>query len=262
MSRAKKYIAIFYIAAVQSIKNYKSLIGLSIFLITCMLIFSHLWQVAPLKKKITFLRPDLLLWYIAFNEWILVSLPEIHLDMEQDLRTGRLAYLLPRPVSYLYAIFCEAIGILCVNLVVLGCVTFTFAWIKLGYLPFSGTLLVSGIIIGFFAGIVGIIFHMLIGISAFWFHDVSPFGWVWEKLLFLLGGLMIPLTVYPRWIQIIANCTPFPVLLGDRSGLIFSGSWWGIFFVTLKLCGWGFIGFFVLRILYQKGLCILNIQGG
>ena len=80
---------------------------------------------------------DQMLWYIAFNEWVLISIPRIHEDMEQDLRTGRLAYLLPRPMSYLGSIFCESFGILIVNLSVLGTATCLFTWLYTDALPFG-----------------------------------------------------------------------------------------------------------------------------
>ena len=97
------------------------MIGLSIFLMTCLVIFAHLWKMAAAKTGIVPFTPRELLWYIAFNEWVLVSIPDTQEDMEEDLRTGRLAYLLPRPISYLGAIFAEAIGTLTVNLFFLDC---------------------------------------------------------------------------------------------------------------------------------------------
>ena len=40
--------------------------------------------------------------------------------------------------------------------------------------------------------------------------------WVWQKLMFVLGGLMLPLEFYPAFIQRIAAFTPFPALLAGR----------------------------------------------
>lgn len=259
----QKYIKVFELAILHSLKNYKALIGLSIFLITCLVIFAHLWQIiAATKTGIVSFLPDQLLWYIALNEWVLVSLPDVQDEMEQDLRSGRLAYLLPRPISYLGSVFCEGFGMLCANLLVLGMVTFSFTWGCIGSMPFPVYALPIMIAIGLLAGCVGLIFQMLVGISAFWLQQVGPFHWIWEKLLFTLGGLMLPLTVYPLWLQNVASLTPFPALLSQRSALAIDFSLHNVLQVTASLLVWGFFGMSLLIFLYRKGLRIVNIEGG
>jgi ABC-2 type transport system permease protein len=252
----------FRLAAIQSIKNYKSLIGLNLFLVTCLLVFAHLWKIAAAKIGAVSLRPDQLLWYIALNEWVLISIPDVHIDMEQDLRSGKLAYLLPRPISYLGSVFCEGLGRLTVNLLTLGLVSFIFAWWQVGSCPFDSLSLIIWILLGALAGIVGVLFQMLVGISAFWLREVSPFNWIWEKLLFVFGGLILPLAVYPLWIQKIAYYTPFPAILGQRSALAIHFSFHEVFNVLFFLIFWGTVAAGALSLLYRRGLKILNIEGG
>lgn len=257
-----KYLTIFRLAFIHGLKNYKALIGLSVFLITCLVIFAHLWRVAAAKIGAVHFNPAELLWYIAFNEWVLVSMPDTHDEMEQDVRNGRLAYLLPRPISYLGATFAEAVGTLTVNLFVLGIVTFLFTWWQAGSLPFHplGLLIVS--IFGLAAGIVAILFQMLIGLSSFWIQEVSPFYWLWEKLLFILGGLILPLSIYPEWLQTIARYTPFPAVLGERSALALNFTFHDIATLSLSLFAWTAIALLAVIFVYRRGLRILNIEGG
>lgn len=262
MHKTQKYSAIFRLSFIHSLRNYKALIGLSIFLITCLIIFAHLWKVAATNVGIVSFNADQLLWYIAFNEWVLVSIPDTQEEMEQDLRSGRLAYLLPRPISYLGATFAEAMGTLSVNLVVLGLVTFLFTWLQVGALPFHPTGLFIAITFGFFAGIVAIISQMLIGLSAFWLDEVTPFYWIWEKLLFMLGGLMLPLAVYPQWLQTLAYITPFPAILGERSALALDFNLHNVGMVASSLILWGIFGLICMLFTYRKGLRILNVEGG
>jgi ABC-2 type transport system permease protein len=171
----QKYFAIFRLSFVHALKNYKALVGLSIFLITCLIIFAHLWKIAAAKKGIVTFSPDQLLWYIAFNEWVLIAVPDVHDAMELDLRSGSLAYRLPRPISYLGSIFMESLGTLTVNLLSLGTVTVLFTWLQVGMLPFEGVGLLVTLIFGFAAGIIGILFRMIIGVTAFWLQTVDPF---------------------------------------------------------------------------------------
>lgn len=260
--KTEKYRAVFSLSFLHTIKNYKALIGLSIFLMTCLIIFAHLWKVVAAKTGAVGFNAEQLLWYIAFNEWVLVSIPDVQDDMEQDLRSGRLAYLLPRPISYLGSIFAEALGALTVNLLVLGIVTFLFTWWQVGGLPFPFIGLPVTIAFGFVAGVVAVIFQMLIGLSAFWLHEVSPFSWIWEKLLFMLGGLILPLMAYPQWMQTLAHFTPFPAILGERSALALSFNVDNIIFLAGSLLVWAAFGTICLFFLYRKGMRILNVEGG
>ncbi len=258
----EKYLAIYRLSFVRALKNYKALIGLSIFLMTCLIIFAHLWKIAAAKRGIVSFSPEQLLWYIAFNEWILISIPDVQDDMEHDLRSGTLAYLLPRPISYLGSVFAEAAGTLTVNVLLLGAVTCCFAFLQVGALPFHPLGLLPTLLFGFAAGVVGILFRMMIGLSAFWLQTVDPLFWIWEKMLFMLGGLMLPLTIYPQWIQTVAYATPFPVILGERSALALDFNLHHILTLSCALMAWGVFGFIGLWWLYRKGLRILNIEGG
>lgn len=257
-----KYLAIFNLSFIHTLRNYHSLIGLSIFLVTCLVIFANLWKIAAAKMGVVSLNADQLLWYIAFNEWVLIAIPETQENMEQDLRSGRLAYLLPRPISYLGSTFAEALGTLSVHLIVLGLVTFLFTWLQVGSLPFDIIGLPITLAFGFLAGVVGVIFRMLVGLSAFWLQEVTPFFWIWEKLLFMFGGLILPLTVYPEWMQTFARFTPFPSILGERSALALDFNFQSVIFLTYTLIGWTVIGILSLLFVYRKGLRILNVEGG
>lgn len=262
MGKTGKYYTVFRLSVMHTLRNYKTLLGLSIFLVTCLVIFSQLWKVVAAKAGATNLSADGLLWYIAFNEWVFISLPDVQEELESDLRTGRLAYLLPRPISYLGTVLCEAMGTLVVNLVFLGIVAFIFTGFFSGSFPCSMGAFVLLLGIGLLAGIVGVVFHALIGLSAFWLHEVSPFYWLWEKLLFALGGLMLPLLVYPVWLQKIASYTPFPAILGDRSVLVMSFTIEGALLVIGSLLFWGVLGTGCLVFLYKKGLRTINMEGG
>lgn len=262
MIRAEKYFRVFQLSFIHHLKNYKALIGLSVFLLTCLLIFAHLWKAAAVQTEAFGLFPHQLLWYITFNEWVLISLPDIQEDIEEDLRSGKLAYLLPRPISYLGATFCEGLGVLVINLFVLGIVSFTFTRIYMGPLPFDLKAFPFLLVLGVFAGGVGLIFQMLVGISAFWLQQVSPFHWIWEKLLFTLGGLLLPLAAYPEGLQQVAALTPFPAILGGRSALAIDFSFGQAFALMGILLFWGLVGVLGLTFLYRKGLKRMNMEGG
>ena len=73
---------------------------------------------------------------------------------------------------------------------------------------------------------------------------------------------MLPLTVYPLWMQNIAYWTPFPAILGGRSGLIFNFEWPYIASILYSLIIWSILGLSLLYLLYRRGLKSLIVEGG
>lgn len=257
-----KYLAIIWVSFSQGLKTYKVLLGQCIFLITCIIIFANLWKIAVRNGGTISFTADQLLWYIAFNEWIIIAIPDIQNSMEHELRSGRLAYLLLRPISYLGAKFAEGTGILLLHLSVLGPIAFLLSWFWTETIPFSTGTFVIALLLGIVAGFVGLIFQMIVGLTAFWLHEVAPITWIWEKFMLVFGGIMLPLTTYPIWMQWIAEWTPFPAILGGRSALVINPNAFKLAWFTGLLILWFLIGCICLRLLFRKGLRILNIEGG
>jgi ABC-2 type transport system permease protein len=62
--------------------------------------------------------------------------------------------------------------------------------------------------------------HVSMGLAAFWFTDVTPLYWIWQKSLFVLGGLMLPLEFYPSWLVRLGSLTPFPSVLAGPGAFV------------------------------------------
>ncbi len=258
----QKYVKSFSLSALHTFQNKKALVGLSIFLVICLLIFSNLWKIIAARTGALHLDSTELLWYIALNEWVLIAIPRPEREIQSDLRSGKLACLLPKPIHYLGSVFSESLGAYSVNLLGLGLVAFSFTWIQVGPPPVPLWVLPILLLTGFMGGILGILFQMLIGVGAFWIHEVESFTWIWEKLLFALGGLILPLSVYPSIWQTISKYTPFPYILGGRSSQVMDYSIAHIGSILAFSLIWIFIGLVFLTLLFRKGLKILNMEGG
>ena len=50
---------------------------------------------------------------------------------------------------------------------------------------------------------------VLIGLLAFWLEEVDPIYWIYQKLLFTLGGLFLPLEMFPQRLHRAARWMPF-----------------------------------------------------
>jgi ABC-2 type transport system permease protein len=182
-------------------------------------VYSSQWRAAAEAGLPTATEPRALVWYLAVTEWIVLSAPQIHLDIQEAIRAGDVVYRLGRPVSYVGAELAAAFGVLAVRLPLLGLTAFLCAFAFTGWIPPADALAIV-VPFGVAAAALLAALHVWIGVLAFWLHDVTPVYWVCQKLMFVLGGLMLPLEVYPGVIQRIAALTPFPALLAGPASFM------------------------------------------
>ena len=102
----------------------------------------------------------------------------------------------------------------------------------------------------------------LIGLSAFWVEDISAFMWIYQKLAFVLGGLLIPLDFYPTWLQSIAKSLPFAAMTYGPARL-FVDPTPQAFFSTLSMqVIWITVFAALLALFYRKSITVLTVNGG
>ena len=98
-------------------------------------VFSSLWRAAGESGLMAAAAPRTLLWYLAATEWILMSTPLLHLEIQEAVRRGDVVYQLGRPISYVGAAFAEGVGLLAARAPVLGVVAFLCAFAFTGWIP-------------------------------------------------------------------------------------------------------------------------------
>ena len=257
---ARALLAIAAASARQSLGMRAEILGRVAFYAAILLIYSRLWRAVPMPAGSG--DPAAMLWYLAVTEWVLISLPSVHLEIERDVRTGDVAYLLPRPVSYLGAKLAEGAGQAAVRLGTLGLVGFPLAFALAGGLPADPRGLPLALALGLLASAFGLLAHAAIGTTAVWIQDVSPVYWIWQKSAFVLGGLILPLSLYPAWIRGFAAWTPFSALLYGPGSLAFGLDLAGAARSAALLVGWGLVAAAALSALWRRGLRVLDVNGG
>ena len=124
----------------------------------------------------------------------------------------------------------------------LGCAAFGWAWVFTREFPSEPASWLWAIPLAAFAAVVLTVIYLLIGALAFWLGETAPVHWVCQKLLFVLGGLMLPLELYPRTLLTVAHLTPFPAMLYAPASLVLGTAgtsagtvacWLGVWFALL-----------------------------
>jgi ABC-2 type transport system permease protein len=257
-----KYLAFVRVGVARGLTERGELYGRMLFIPMILGVFHALWNVVGEAGMPTASAPHELVWYLAATEWIVLGPPLIYVEVQEDIRRGDIACALPRPVSYVGAIYCQALGLLAVRASVLGvgCVACALAFTR--QLPPLGAL-AWFVPFGLAAMALITACYVLLGLVAFWLDDVSPLYWIWQKATFLLGGLMLPLEFYPGWFRQLGAFTPFPALLGLPASFL-TAQLGGAFALTLasKLTAWALAVAFAGHVLFTRAMRRLQVNGG
>jgi ABC-2 type transport system permease protein len=219
---AEKYIAFVRISCTHARRDRGELYGRAMFFAVILGVLSSLWHAAGESGLMAAAAPKALLWYVAATEWILLSTPLLHLEIQETVRRGDVVYQLGRPLSYVGAMFAEGLGVVAARAPVLAAVAFLCAFVFTGWIPPFRVLALIGVF-GLIASALLTALDVVIGLLAFWLDDVTPVYWVWQKLLFVGGGLMMPIQLYPSVIQRVAAFTPFPSILAGPASFVLDG---------------------------------------
>jgi viologen exporter family transport system permease protein len=245
-----KYFAFGRLSIRQRLGERAVLWGRILFYFIILFIFTRVWRViliAPGAAPGEGARQAVAsyVWYLALTEWIMLSQPSLYLDIEADVRGGDVAYMLSRPVSYVGSKLAEGGGELLLRLAVLGSSGLVFARLLSGQWPSLERLGLAALV-GLLASGVLLLSYAAVGLTAFWIYDCTPVYLIWQKLCFVLGGLMLPLGIYPEWLRAIAVHSPFPALLYGPGQLLLVDGTGDALGLAIELAGWGvLLGFIV-----------------
>lgn len=254
----KKYFLLTLYSLIHNGKNRKEILIRCSFFLTILYIFSQLWQATAFSDGS---NRQLMIWYLSITELIILSVPLIQVDIENDIRSGDVVYLLLKPINYLGIKISESIGAFLFRFFVLLLISIPFCTYLSGFTPPVFTLCIAYLLAAI-AGIVFIFFQTVIGLLAFKLQDAGPVFWIWQRCSFLFGGLLIPLDFYPSYLKTAAYFLPFASLLYAPAHLIFEFNPQNVFFTLLGLLFWGAVAVMLGLRLYVQMLKSLRINGG
>lgn len=251
------------VGAGQAMAGWTVLAGRCLFYVLIMTVLSALWDkvaAEPARGAIALPAGGLVLYVLA-TEWITLSLPAVHMRFEDDIRSGGLEPHLLRPKFYLLQSLAQSLGGTLVRLAALGVTA--VAWLAVtgregppaGAYPYL-------FVLGVLAVTVGMLLYAVAGLCAFWTRRILPVQLVIQKLMFLLGGLFAPITLYPDWLRKLAEATPFAAHLYwagvqalEPSGAMFltAAAWQVLWIVLLSL---------LCLALWRAGLAKVLREGG
>jgi ABC-2 type transport system permease protein len=256
-----KYLAFAKLGFRQARAEPGELLGRALFFVVIFVVYSAIWRAVAESGASVGKEPDEMLWYLAVTEWILMSAPLVQFEIEEDIHRGDVAYQITRPASWLGARLAHGIGAMAVRAPVLLVVAGASAWTFAGP-PKRPAGLAIAIAFGLLAAMVVTLFHVAIGVASFWLGDLAPAYWIWQKLLFVLGGLLLPLQFYPALFVRIVLLTPFPAFLGGPASLSTREPLMPAGLLLAALAFWALLGWVITRAAFGRAVRRLQVNGG
>lgn len=205
-----KYAYMFKIGLNNATNYVYDYIGSQLFILIILYIFIELWSI-PFGNQniINGFTYSSTIWYLLMTESIWISNYHINETITKDVRSGDIVYKLNKPYSVVLYYFTEYISntlLSFVSVFVLGSIFISFF---VGFLDFNYFhVLLTFISIGL-ALILGFLFLAIIGLIAFFLEQTEAFRWLYAKIVFILGGMMIPIDFFPQWLKTISAYLPF-----------------------------------------------------
>ncbi len=260
-----KYLAVLRVSAANNLAYISEVLFRAIFLLVFIFVFLQLWTVTYAAKGVHELGGytiNNIIWYVATTEIIALSLPPLNRQIDQEVRSGQLAYLLGRPCSYVLYRFAQYLGERLVRLAINIPSALILAWIFVGPPPVSLISALAWLPALLLALIIDYIVYLSIGLLSFWTEDTMPFFFVVNRLAIILGGVLAPLAVLPQPIRGIAQVLPFSAVYYDPASTLvhfdISAFGWTLLQQSLTLLVVGAILFVVWTLATRR----VNINGG
>jgi ABC-2 type transport system permease protein len=264
LSKAVKYAAIGRLSLRNQFAYVYDFLTRSLFMIIIMYIFIQLWRVTFQGEGSDLIEGysyEQIIWYIIFAEAITLASPSIATRIEEEVKGGDVGYKLARPVSYIAMHYVTYAGEFVVRLLVNLCVGSLLGLLAFG-IPHFGLGWV-----GFFAAAAGamtvqFMLGMIIALCAFWVEETRGIEFVYNKLLFTIGGMLMPIEFMPDALQRVCAWLPFRAVLyfPSRTAVRFDAP------LLLEMIGvqllWIIVLLAVVALIYRKGVKMLHVNGG
>lgn len=201
----------FLAGASQYLRYPSQLIGFAAFFVMPPVILASVWKAAASSSggEIVGYSAGALVWYVATSEAAILTVRNrLIAEIGEDIGSGQYAVELQRPVLALPIRLATELGYMFprfgLALLLAGLVA-----VALGGAPPSATALALVVPSLLLALTLNMVAQHLFAASSFWINEAKGAWFLYNKLVFVLGGMLLPLEVLPGWMETAAKALPF-----------------------------------------------------
>ncbi len=259
----RKYSAVAKTAAQSRLAYWQEMGARTFFFAIVLFTFSGLWgRVIGTNGTLAGYSRQQLVWYLTLTEAITLGATSLIREIEQDVKSGQIAYLLAKPLNYLLYQAAYYFGEMAVstslNLLAGGLV----AWALIGLPTITLPCLIQALVLIVLGTAVRFCLLAAIALLSFFVEESRPFYWIYSKLIFTLGGLFIPIDLYPELFRRLAAWLPFQSITYAPARAFISGDWQQFVSATGTALLWCILLAGLLSFEFSRGVKQINVNGG
>ena len=263
MNRLKKYLIIARINVQNAFTYRASVISGLLFYALFIFVFFSLWQAIYKEGSVNGYTHGQVVWYLIITEMVVFGcrIPIVG-EINEDIKTGSMAYLLNRPMHYVAYQAASAVGHVAVNLLFTGALAVVLGFVFVGPIPHFQW---AGLPLMLLSALMGIALQffslMAVGLTAFRLEDNFAIYLIYQKLVFMLG-MFLPVEFLPGWLQGIAKVLPFSYVAWGPAKLFVDFSLPLFLQVAPMQALWIVVMIGVSLAMYHGGMRNLQANGG
>ena len=180
----------------------------------------------------------------------------------KDVKSGNVEVYMNKPRSYLTINFLRVIGQGLFSFLFISFIGTIIMVVFIGVPNVDLKVFIPSLIIVLFLGqILGLILYGIIGLLAFFIQDVRPVHWIVDKLVMVLGGSYLPISMFPKFMKVLAYASPFGAVNFASSTVYESWNNEYLSRIGLQLL-WILVFGLLLHFIYKKSKEKAMINGG
>jgi ABC-2 type transport system permease protein len=258
-----KYIKVMTVSMKNSTTYLKDFIMGNTFIILIIIVYILLWGNLYEQNVTTGFTFKELIWYLIINQIVFSNNLELFRQIENDIKSGNIAYHLNKPYSYTMFILFDSLGKILIRFAVNMAFGLTLGFYFVGIIPAFRLVNLIPILVMMLLGIIlNLVIYILISLTSFWLEENRPFIWIYRQFIFAFGGFLVPLTLFPERLYKLMIHMPWTYVAFHTSSSSVHFTFKAFFnTITWQL---SYIAFFSLLVLlvFRKGAEALNVNGG
>jgi len=263
MKAIRKYGTVLKLSLQNAFVYRSNVIGGLLFYTLFIFVFFNLWRAIYQGGRVAGYSLTQMVWYLCITELVVFGCRSgVFGQMNEDVKSGSIAYQLNRPYHYVFYQFFTALGGMVFNLLVFGTMAIVLGMIMVGPIPgFRLQSLPFVLISGIMGMVLNFFILMALGLTAFRMEENFAFYLIYQKLVFMLG-MFIPVEFLPGWLRDIARFLPFSYVAWAPARLAVAFSWELFIEVFPVQVLWAVIAFFIAMAMYRFGVSGIQAHGG
>lgn len=263
MKKLRKYVVIMRVSLSNAIAYRAAILSRFCFYTLFIYVFTGLWKAIYQQGSVHGYSYSQMVWYLIMTEFVGFACgTDILNTMNEDVKSGSIAYLLGRPAHYVVYQLANSLGQIIMNFISFGVLAIILGLVFVGPLPAFRLAGLPPLLLSIMLSILlNYFFLMLIGLSSFIMEDNFALYLIYQKINFMLG-MFLPVEFLPSWLQPVAKNLPFSYVYWAPAKIFVSYSPELSAELITRQSVWTIAAASLVLLCYRGGVRRLQVNGG